>query len=290
MDKYDYITATIEEEKERLEKIISYLGEDNRDAEALEYKERYNNICKYLTTKSNFLLLNDKLLKEKEKLEELNKIKDEYEVDNILLEDTLLSKFNEDTFGKYRNILYEDIKYEDDGIREILYLLFEKQSNYYELISKRNKLMDIIDSTKYPKTYETLISQKVIISNQEDIFNKIFIIESNIKDIHEKIESLERSVMTEPILKILYEFWIIDSYDSTKVDSSRVFSNNKNLINIKNNIEDDKTIEEAKEEEKIEENNFEEKTNSLFYDLNLPGIDENHFIDIDGKNYVKSDK
>ena len=33
-----------------------------------------------------------------------------------------------------------------------------------------------------------------------------------------------------------------------------------------------------------------EKDDSLFYDLNLPGIDENHFIDIDGKNYVKSDK
>ena len=39
--------------------------------------------------------------------------------------------------------------------------------------------------------------------------------------------------MTEPILKILYEFWIIDSYDSTKVDSSRVFSNNKNNHYIK---------------------------------------------------------
>ena len=55
----------------------------------------------------------------REKLEELNRIKDEYEVDNILLEDTLLSNFNSDTMGKYRNILYEDIKKEDPSISVI---------------------------------------------------------------------------------------------------------------------------------------------------------------------------
>ena len=64
----------------------------------------------------------DVLELDKEKLEELNRIKDEYEVDNILLEDTLLSKFNEDTFGKYRNVLYEDIKYQDKEVPDILYL------------------------------------------------------------------------------------------------------------------------------------------------------------------------
>ena len=289
MDKYDYITATIEEEKDRLEKIIEFLGENNSSAEALEYRERYNNICKYLTAKSKFLLLNEKLEKEKESLEELNITKDEYEVDNILLEDTLLSKFNEDTLGKYRNLLYEDIKYEDESIRELLYLLFEKQSNYHELINKRNNLLKIINSSKYPKTYETLISQKVIINGQEDIFNKIFLIENNIKSLNEKIESLERSVMTEPILKILYEFWIIDSYDVKRVDNSKVFNDNKSFINIKNNIVEESKVEEKNEEEIKEKKDIKEEK-SLFYDLNLPGIDEEHFIDIDGKKYVKSDK
>ena len=43
MDKFDYITATIEEEKVRVEKIIKYLKENNLVDELPEYQERYNN-------------------------------------------------------------------------------------------------------------------------------------------------------------------------------------------------------------------------------------------------------
>ena len=100
MDKFDYITATIEEEKVRVEKIIKYLKENNLVDELPEYQERYNNILKYLTAKERYFKVLESVKLDKEKLEELNRIKDEYEVDNILLEDTLLSKFNEDTFGK----------------------------------------------------------------------------------------------------------------------------------------------------------------------------------------------
>ena len=45
MDKYDYITATVEDEKVRLEKLIAYLKETGSD-ELPEYQERYNNILK----------------------------------------------------------------------------------------------------------------------------------------------------------------------------------------------------------------------------------------------------
>ena len=55
MDKFDYITATIEEEKIRLEKIINYLKEINNLDELPEYQERYNNILKYLTAKERYL-------------------------------------------------------------------------------------------------------------------------------------------------------------------------------------------------------------------------------------------
>lgn len=95
MDKFDYITATIEEEKVRVEKIIKYLKENNLVDELPEYQERYNNILKYLTAKERYFKVLESVKLDKEKLEELNRIKDEYEVDNILLEDTLLSKFNE---------------------------------------------------------------------------------------------------------------------------------------------------------------------------------------------------
>ena len=280
MDKYDYITATVEEEKVRLEKIISYLEENNSD-ELLEYKERYNNILIYLNVKNKYLNLEDDIKKEINKLSKLNKEKDEYEVDNILLENTLLSKFHEDTKGFYRNLLYEDIKNVDKDIRDILYLAFEKESNYIDLSLKRNKLISIIDRNDFPKTYDTLVSQRSLIEKQSTIMDDIFIIENNLKIKKEKMIKLEDSVMTEPILKILYEFWIVDSYDKSKVNRSKLFKDNRTLINIKNNIpeieEDINVIEE-------------ENDNVLIPNLNLPGINENILIDIDGKNYVKNDK
>ena len=123
MDKYDYITATVEDEKVRLEKLIAYLKETSSD-ELPEYQERYNNILKYLTAKEKYYDIENSIKEDKDKLYDLNKTKDEYEVDNILLEDTLLSKFHEDTGNIYRNLLYENIKYEDESVRDILYLLF----------------------------------------------------------------------------------------------------------------------------------------------------------------------
>ena len=54
MDKYDYITATTLEEKVRLEKLIKYMEENNIETDLLEYKERYNNICKYQIAKDKY--------------------------------------------------------------------------------------------------------------------------------------------------------------------------------------------------------------------------------------------
>ena len=55
MDKYDYVTTTIEEEKERIEKIVLYLKNSNENAEDLiAYKERYNNILKYIIKWTKF--------------------------------------------------------------------------------------------------------------------------------------------------------------------------------------------------------------------------------------------
>ena len=42
---------------------------------------------------------------------------------------------------------------------------------------------------------------------------QVFLLENNIKIEREKQRKIEDSTMTIPILKILYEFWIIDSYD-----------------------------------------------------------------------------
>ena len=88
--------------------------------------------------------------------------------------------------------------------------------------------------------------------------------------------------MTIPILKILYEFWIVDSYDPSKVNRNKLFKENKNLINYKNNIfdtEEKNSISEKKKEEI--------KKDKDIIDLNLPGINDDIFIDIDGKKYIK---
>ena len=245
MDKFDYITATIEEEKVRLEKIIEYFEDNNiNNDDLLEYKERYNNVCRYLTLKGKYLNIRKRIDSFKGKLEELNETKDEYEVDNILLEDTLLSNFNSDTMGKYRNILYEDIKKEDPSIRDILYLLFEKESDYNNLVTKRTKLLKLINQNTYPKTYNTLISQDALIDKQHSILDDIFILENNIKIEEDKISKIEDEAMVVPILKILYEFWITNSYDPKKVDKTKIFIDNKNFITLKNNIDKEDIKEE----------------------------------------------
>lgn len=287
MDKFDYITATIEEEKVRLEKIIEYFEDNNiNNDDLLEYKERYNNVCRYLTLKGKYLNIRKKIDSFKGKLEELNETKDEYEVDNILLEDTLLSNFNSDTMGKYRNILYEDIKKEDPSIRDVLYLLFEKESDYNNLVTKRTKLLKLINQNTYPKTYNTLISQDALIDKQHSILDDIFILENNIKIEEDKISKIEDEAMVVPILKILYEFWITNSYDPKKVDKTKIFIDNKNFITLKNNIDKEDNTSKKEASTKIQETKSNIETIS---NLNLPGINEDNLVNIDGKDYIKSD-
>ena len=275
MDKYDYVTATIEEEKIRLEKLISYLKENNLNELLIPEVERYNNILKYLNAKEKYFSIEDTISKDKEKLANLNKTKDEYEVDNILLEDTLLSKFHEDTGNRYRNILYENIKYEEDNIKEILYLLLQKESNYIDLIDKRNKLLNILNKDKYPNTYNTIISQGIIIEKQNNIIDEIYLIENTIKVEVEKQDKIKKEIMTEPILKILYEFWIVDSYDINRVNKNKLFKDNRTLISIKNTIEETPTIPKIKEEM------------PSIKGINLPGVDEQTLVNIEGKKYVE---
>ena len=239
MNKYEYVTATMEEEKERLEDLIFHLERENKLGLALDYRERYNNICKYLNAKKEYLYTKRKLSRFEEKLEELNKQKDEQEVDNILLEDTLWLKFNEDTGGKYRNILYEDIKNEGEDIQTILYLIFTKESTYDEIINKRNRLIKIIDRVKYPNTYETLINQDILIKKEESIFDDIFACQNNINVGNDIINRLTSSVMTEPILKLLYEFCIINTYDNKRVDKNKIFNDNSSLVSIKNKLREE---------------------------------------------------
>ena len=280
MDKYDYITATTLEEKIRLEKLIKYMEENNIEDGLLENKERYNNICKYLIAKDKYLQIEENIKEIKEKLEELYKKKDESEVDNLLLEETLLSKFNTDTSGKYRNILYEDIKLEEDKeIKDILYLILEKESEYSKILSKRNKLKSILDREKYPNTYNTLLNQDILIEKQDELLDNIFILENNIKVEEEKQKKLEDSVMTIPILKILYEFWIIDSYDPIKVNRNNLFKENRTLYNYKNDIYNKIEKEEDNKKTLVKED-------IILPDLNLPGINEDNYVDIDGKKYV----
>lgn len=290
MNKYDYVTMTIEEEKKRLEKIIPYLELENNESELLLYRDRYNNIVKYLTAKDEYNKVLASIRSDEEKLNKNYITKEEYEVDNILLEDTLLSKFCEDTNNKYKDLPYEDIKKEPEGIRNILKLLFEKETEYFKVIDKRNKLKELLNKDMFPRTYDTLISQDVIIEKEDSILDEIFILKNNIKIEKKKLEDIKNSVMTESILKILYEFCIIDSYDISKVNKKDVFNSNKNLVIVKDELDSLNITKEEnsnKKEEEKEKSDIDEKVNSIIDSLNFPGIDEDNRVDIDGKNYIK---
>ena len=290
MNKYDYVTMTIEEEKKRLEKIIPYLELENNENELLLYRDRYNNIVKYLTAKDEYNKVLASIRSDEEKLNKNYITKEEYEVDNILLEDTLLSKFCEDTNNKYKDLPYEDIKKEPEGIRNILKLLFEKETEYSKVVDKRNKLKELLNKDMFPRTYDTLISQDVIIEKEDSILDEIFILKNNIKIEKKKLDDIRNSVMTENILKILYEFCIIDSYDISKVNKKDVFNSNKNLVIVKDETDSLNITKEEnsnKKEEEKEKSDIDEKVNSIIDSLNLPGIDEDNRVEIDGKNYIK---
>ncbi len=290
MNKYDYVTMTIEEEKKRLEKIIPYLELENNENELLLYRDRYNNIVKYLTAKDEYNKVLASIRSDEEKLNKNYITKEEYEVDNILLEDTLLSKFCEDTNNKYKDLPYEDIKKEPEGIRNILKLLFEKETEYSKVVDKRNKLKELLNKDMFPRTYDTLISQEVIIEKEDSILDEIFILKNNIKIEKKKLDDIRNSMMTENILKILYEFCIIDSYDISKVNKKDVFNSNKNLVIVKDETDSLNIAKEEnsnKKEEEKEKSDIDEKVNSIIDSLNLPGIDEDNRVDIDGKNYIK---
>ena len=53
-------------------------------------------------------------------------------------------------------------------IKDILYLILEKESEYSKLLSKRNKLKSILDREKYPNTYNTLLNQDILIEKQDE--------------------------------------------------------------------------------------------------------------------------
>ena len=233
MDKYDYVTATIEEEKIRLEGIIKYL-KDNNNEEYYKYQERYNLISKYLNAKERYNNIKKNILEYEKKLNDLNKTKYEYEIDNLLLEDTLLNSFHEDTNNIYRNILYDNIKNEKNDIKDILYLMFNKETGYTELIIKRNRLRDKLDSKKYPKTIDTMNKQSIEIEKEDSLQDEMLLLENNIKIEKDKLTSVINSVLDIDVLKLLYEFCIINTYDIKRVDKRMIFNDNKSLMNVKN--------------------------------------------------------
>lgn len=232
MDKYNYVTATIEDEKIRIESIINSLEDNNIDY--FKYKERYNLICKYLNAKERYNGIKKSILEYKKKLDELNKIKYEYEIDNLLLEDTLLNTFHEDTGNKYRNILYENIKNENYDIRDILYLMLNKETGYTELIIKRNRLRDKLDSKKYPKTIDMMNKQSIEIEKEDSLQDEMLLLENNIKIEEDKLNAVINSILDVDILKLLYEFCIINTYDINRVDKRMLFIDNNTLVNVKN--------------------------------------------------------
>ena len=86
--------------------------------------------------------------------------------------------------------------------------------------------------------------------------------------------------------KIVYSLAdsLSDEYDISVYDKvdffDKLFEDNKTLVNYKNNIYDKEEVKEIKKIPDIKED-------TIIFNLNLPGVNEDTFIDIDGKNYIK---
>ena len=164
MNKYDYITATTLEEKVRLEKLIKYMEDNNIEDNLLEYKERYNNICKYLVAKDKYLNIEKDIDDIKIKLDELYKKKDEYEVDNLLLEENGINLSG----GQRQRIILARALLKTSSI-----VLIDEGLNEIDIKLERQILNNIFNYYK-DRTF-IIISHRL---NNSDLFNNIIKLES----------------------------------------------------------------------------------------------------------------
>jgi len=260
LEANDYMTTSLNEEETKMSTLVSLIKNrlKNRQERLLDYKKitkknlelfeikDVSNLNSYQNRLANiqkYLMISYQAKKVLTKINSLNneleinqdKLQNE-QINNIVLEDKLLEKFNEITKDKYSSLRYEDLNKlissssEDEAVSLKIYkLLLEKEDKYDALINKRNEVKNLLNSKEQYKKLNTLLNNQARIIKKH--FNTIKRIEELNKEIVKKEEVLDKlslKVTNEDILKILYEFSIVDTYDISKVNKEDVFKEEGN--------------------------------------------------------------
>jgi len=346
LEANDYMTTSLNEEETKMSTLVSLIKNrlKNRQERLLDYKKitkknlelfeikDVSNLNSYQNRLANiqkYLMISYQAKKVLTKINSLNneleinqdKLQNE-QINNIVLEDKLLEKFNEITKDKYSSLRYEDLNKlissssEDEAVSLKIYkLLLEKEDKYDALINKRNEVKNLLNSKEQYKKLNTLLNNQARIIKKH--FNTIKRIEELNKEIVKKEEVLDKlslKVTNEDILKILYEFSIVDTYDISKVNKEDVFKEEGNYKEIEitesdftyetkgipNSVE---KIEQPKEEvvesvplianlgsvKPIRPDAVLKKVQKEIPDLNLPTLGLNmddNVVNLDNKKYI----
>ena len=178
-----YTTITLEEEKERLEDLISFvekriqerndfvddyikitstfldgLSDVSFEDELNDYKYRYDNICEYLNNCEEIKKLNFKLNNLKEELEEKYENKANNELINSKLEEELLEEFNKfvNNNDYYKELNYVDIDLELTKLED---LILEKKSVLDTFMSSYKALMNAGISGAEREEYSSYVNE-----------------------------------------------------------------------------------------------------------------------------------
>ena len=202
-----YTTLTLEEEKERLENLISFVekrvkerndfvddyikitstfldGLDNISFadELTEYKYRYDNICEYLNNCEEIKKLEFNLKNLRDELEEKYENKANNELINSRLEDELIEEFNKfvNNHDYYKELNYLDIDIELDKLEESIAekkgVLDTFSSSYKALMSagisgtEREEYSSYVNEAKY--NYYEDVDKKYILNIYKLVLDK----------------------------------------------------------------------------------------------------------------------
>lgn len=283
-----YATTTLEEEKKRLEKLVSiidkrieerknlivdYKETTNRPLEALgyikdedkidEYKERLANINTYLSNKDNIIKIEEELRELHTKVEECYNSKQKDEANNFELEDDLLLNFkNIISSSTYSDILSAvDIDFELEKLKPDV-INAKKTLNTFETAFNNLKKASIsLDSeAEYSSYVEDAKKSYYFVKEKEFLYDiyKIIIDSKNIySELYNKRDNLDK-VLGERLnlrleIGIFEEDMLNDLYALIDKQNKSILRQKENIDNIAS-IEDKIKFKELKLNELKEDN------------------------------------
>lgn len=247
---------TLEEERERLEKLINLLGDrlEKRstlagnfhqttgkyiknlqlivsESELNNKKERLNLISRYLDTVKEIDSVKDSVLKLKNELEEEETKKEEYIEKNKTLEDELYSSF---VTSISSDEYYSSI--EEENIIDILSEVSKKASDNKETLDITKESVESLLSSGMDDEYEAYIeeaSKNYSLWKEREIILKIYKLvinfEDDFKDILTKRETINNLFEERKTINIGSD--ILLPFENVVIEQDKILNNEKEILN-----------------------------------------------------------